>query len=769
MSYGLKYTSQFDSFKPLQGYQVDIFEKDYTGDSTTVLLSGTPVVQEWQEDDPKAPIRGCTLKVSIITDETGVRLLDFYSEDDAGFYVEFKCTTTDQFLFKGYLLQDDCQEIQVDFNHEIALTFTDMLGTLKNITINEAAVNIGTDHTETGVDFYNPTPVANNTVCSFDARAGVLKAGDTFTLFDGSNTYNLTCFDISYNIALGWCININEVCPFSGTVTFDFTYTIPYPLDGYIPLIDVLKLCLKSTLLNLRLKSYIVIFPQGGTIESTWDDTFIDANTLRVDTNSWMNCYDILEQLMSRFNASLFQADANWAIVRWDEMYRFTEDTGATIRGNDYDEDFIRTGYIDHKVNYFFMDGSDMETGVMKSIERPFQFVKETFNYEQPIDILKNPNLQELGNFIREYEDGYDDLIKEYELPYWTETGADAFIRIAYYNDITQKNFGEEKYRVIVVTGSTANFYNCVKSNEIYLSQGDSFKYIFDWASGVSNPGAFRRHVYIEFIGGPIPQPVLYLDRYGQWNSVFDYDNLLFFSMPSGDNEQDWHTWDITSAPVPYDGILKVYLFEANDSMGTNEFYFRNFNFNIKHYYAGSNNVIGQSHTDSQVVAIKNNDSKDISFDNSPSWYIKGTLYLESLSVGLRDKCTSWGYPLLFPVPVPDRFSFASLGKATTQEGLFTRYKPRAKYEGTYLKILKGNGPYQFLNPLTVFLNALETNKYRFVVGKLAIDYKNANANLTLYELLDAEGNDFEDGLIPNFRFWRQSRIYDFNYLYENK
>ena len=768
MSYGLKYTSQFDSFKQLQSYQVDIYQKDYIGDAINFLLSGTPVVQDWQEDDPKAPIRGCTFKVSIITNEFGVKLIDFYSEDDKEFYLEFSCTTTNQFLFKGYLLQDDCTEIQLDFNHEISLTFTDMLGTLKDITLNEAAQIVGTLTTATSSSFYNPEPVANNTVCSFDAIAGTLQAGDSFILYDGTNTYNLICYNISYNIALGWCINIGIPCPFPNTVTAELSYYTAYPLEGYIPLRDVIKLCLKSTLLDIGLRSYVTIFPQGGTNLSTWDDTFVDANTFKSDANTWMNCYDILEQIMLRFNASLFQADAIWHIVRWDEMYRYIISTGVYIYGNGYDNNFNYTGTITSDSNFGFMGGSDMESGVMKSIERPFQYVKETFNYNQPGDLLKNPNLQELGNFRTEYIDANNDLIKEYDLVSWTITSlVDSFIRVAFYNDITLDNYGDEKYRFIVVTGSTTNYLACVKSNNIYLSKGDSINYTFQWASGTSNSGPFRRHVLIQFTpaaGGAIQ----YLDRYGQWNTTFDVPNILFFSMPAGDNEQNFHTWDIISTPVPSDGTINVFLFEADDSAGSNEFYFNNFNFSIKSYYAGQNNVIGHTHTDSQVAEIKNNFNKEIFLDNSPSWYIKGTLFLENGTAGLRDRCTSWGYPLYFFLPLPLRFAYPNLGQGTTQEDLYTRFKPRAKYEGTLLYVLNGNGPYKFVNPLSTFVNILNSN-YRYVPGKLSIDYKNANCNLTLFEIVDDINFNSTNRLIGDYKYWLQTKIYEFNYLYENK
>ena len=39
----------------------------------------------------------------------------------------------------GYIIQDDCSEVLLDFNHEINITATDMLGTLKDISIKDAA------------------------------------------------------------------------------------------------------------------------------------------------------------------------------------------------------------------------------------------------------------------------------------------------------------------------------------------------------------------------------------------------------------------------------------------------------------------------------------------------------------------------------------------------------------------------------------------------------------------------------------------------------
>jgi hypothetical protein len=111
----------------------------------------------------------------------------------------------------------------------------------------------------------------------------------------------------------------------------------------------------------------------------------------------------------------------------------------------------------------------------------------------------------------------------------------------------------------------------------------------------------------------------------------------------------------------------------------------------------------------------------------------------------------------------------ANLGTATTQESLFTRFKPRAKYEGNLLKVLQGAGPYEFITPLSMFKHFKFQDEYRFVPGKMAIDYKNANVNLTLYELIDRMGYNFNGGLTAAYLEWVESKIYEFNYLYENK
>jgi hypothetical protein len=769
MSYGIKYTSQFDSFKPLQSYQVDIYQKGYTGAVSELLLSANPVIQEWQEDDPYTPIRGCTLNVSIITNSTGVRLTNFYSEDDSYFYVEFKCINTDQFLFKGYLLQDDCSEIQLDFNHEIKLTFTDGLGILKDITLDRAAVITTVPTTESGLIAQKVSPVFfGNSFSSFDSRISVLKPGDAFQLVNGTTTYNFVCLGITYVLSAGWIVLCDRPITFSySPTTFDFVYTIPYPLVGYISLIDVLKLCLKSTLLEIPFNSFITIFPVGGTVESTWDDTFVDASTFRVDTNSWMTCYDILDQIMTRFNCSLFQSNATWTLVRWDELYRYTTGTGATIRGNYYDESFTRIGYTANTSDFIFMNGSDMETGVIKSIVRPYKYVKETFNYIQPDNLLCNSNAKDLGPLIQQYDSGLY-TIKEYVLNSWFDGPyspiPDRFIRITYDNDPTSRTYKQELDRNIIVVNATGDSARSIKSCDIPLSKGDSIEFDFSFRTSVSQAGPINNVFVVSITDGTT---TYFIHNNGSWATTLGFT----YSTPAGANTLDWQSVNIISNPAPIDGIVNVYLAEATPNGGTpsaDETLYKDLTFNITYLINNSGKIIGHTHTDSQSLEIKNNSSEDIYLDNSPRQSIKGSLYIASYTNLLRDITNDWGYPAFVVLPPIDVFTYDNLGQATTQEYLFTRYRPRAKYEGSYLKVLQGNGPYKFVTPLSIFVNSITPNSFRFVVGKLTIDYKNANCDLSLYELLNGAETEFVDGIIPQYRIWKGNRLYEFNYLYEN-
>lgn len=754
MTYNLKYDSRFDSFNPLLSYQLLIYKKDYDGSTDSLLLSGNPVIHEWQDDDPKAPIKGSTLKVSILTKDSEVQLTDFYSEDDYGWACQLIRIETDEILFQGYLLQDDSQELQVDFTHEIQLTFTDGLGLLKDITLDKAAVITGVPTTTSSVTVESYIPSFTSTIKSSNAVFSQLKPGDEFTITSGG--FQGTHTVIAINLLAGvYYINTNSNSfIITAAYTTSVIITTPYSLTGYIPLIDIYKLCLKSTYIETGLYFYSRLFPIGGTNERLLDDTFIQAETF-IKNGEWMDCYTILEQINSRFNISLFQAHGTWVAVRWDELYRYTTDAGATLQYHTYSNNFVHTATSTQHDAWIFRDGSDMEVGVLKSVNRANQFVKETFNYDETI-LLYNENLQELGALINQYEIGTTTYY-EYELPYWvwysgnTINPTNRFIRVSYDID------NVEQERVIVITEPAAQTYPylALQSNDIFVSAGDKFTFDFDFRTKNAISG------FASFMAGITLSDGInnyYLDKNGIWQTFVAYADLPQYNIGSGDNSSEWHTFKIASYTMPIEGKLNVYLFTPTYYAPTyNEIYFKNLQFNIITFLAGWGNIIGHTHTDSQSQQIKNNIDKEIYIDQSPRRTISGSLFLDTYTGFLINRTNGWKYPSA-------SYQYNTLGQGTTQEALFTTYKMRSKYEG---KLLYINQEDLMLTPLAVFKDNI-FNGFRFVPGKMTIDYKNAQADLSLVELLDSD--DFEPGgagITFAFTVFANSKLYEFNYLYE--
>ena len=754
MTYGLRYTSDFDSFQPLLTYRLEIFKKDYSGSNEQIILTGSPAIHEWQEDDPNAPIKGSTLKVSILTNSLGVKLTDFYSEDDYGWACVFKRKETDEILFQGYLLQDDSQELQVDFTHEIQLTFTDGLGLLKDVTLDQAAVITATNTTISSIDL---NVFDAFSISSTDVRISVLKPGYNFTIFDGTNTYSYTCLNISYELTY-WIVNIGELAPFTGTVTFDLTYTVPYPLTGYISLINIYKLCLKATYINTGLNVYSRLYPVGGSSETLLDDTYIEVETFK-KTNEWMNCYDILEQINSRFNLSLFQAQGKWILMRWDELYRYTTNTGASRQYHIYTNDFIYAATGTNGVIWTFKKGNDMEVGVLKSINRANQFVRETYSYEENI-LLLNENLQELGDLRNQYQVGTN-TIYEYELPYWTFYSGNSVNPVNKFIRVVRDIDNVEIDRFIVLTEPAAQTfpYLALQSNDMFVSAGDKISFEFDFRTKDAING------FAFFMTGVILSNGIdnyYLDKNGIWQTFVAFGNLPQYLIQSGDNSSEWHTFTINSYTMPIEGKLNVYLFTPTFFAPTyDEIYFKNLRFNVTTFLAGWGNIIGHTHTDTQSLEIKNNIDKEIYIDQSPRRTIKGSLFLDTYTGFLINRTNGWEYP-------GTSYSYPTLGQGTTQESLFTTYKMRSKYEGKYLYINIDN---VMLSILAVFADNQAFNFFRYAPGRMSIDYKTGFADLSLIEIIDSPTGEFDgpfgSGIEFDYLAWAVSRLYEFNYLYE--
>jgi hypothetical protein len=401
-----------------------------------------------------------------------------------------------------------------------------------------------------------------------------------------------------------------------------------------------------------------------------------------------------------------------------------------------------------------------MEVGVLKSINRANQFVRETFNYEQPESLLCNYNFQDLGALIQQYDSGLF-TIREYGFNSWFDGPfspiPDRFIRVTIDNDPTSRTYLQELDRNAVIVNSTGSAPQSAKSCDIPLSKDDSIEFNFSFRTSVSQPGNVLTQFAVSITDGIT---TYYVQNNGSWATTLGFA----YNTPAGGNTFDWQSVNIISNPAPINGVVNIYLAEATPNgatPSTDETLYKDLSFTITYFINGSGRVIGHTHTDLQSLEIKNNIDKEIYIDNSPRTSIRGSLYLESYTDLLRDLTVSWTYPA-------SSINYPRLGQGTTQEALFSTYKMRSKYEGRYLYI---NQEDVMLTMLAVFIDDQNFNFFRYAPGKMTIDYKNGQADLSLIEIIDSPTGDFDGpfgiGIEFDYLAWAVTRLYEFNYLYE--
>ena len=724
MAYGLKYTSSFDSLKG-EGYTVDIYQKDYVGSSTNILLGGNPVVHKWDDDNPHAAIKGSTCEIEIINNGV-ISLVDLYSNEDD----TFKITVTHDSLgvvFTGFMLQEESSELEVDYNHAIRVVASDGLGTLKDIDLLTASRNLG-----------EPTNFTRNISTSGDqvfvSGTPFGEPGQVLIISGGTGVDGRYVIDRVTNPLGVFTIYITSV--FGASVTFSgATLTIITPVDisGRLKYSEIIPLCLKSTGLYLSSFVYSKLIPNDYVVGRLLESTLVDCKTF-LSGEKWDSCYDVLSKILSTFNATIFQAGGSWHIIRWDEL-RY-QSNGITWYA--YDSDFvysILTGTLSREFTYG--NGSDIATGLLSSLVRPYRFDKRTFKYQRPDDILLNANLDVLGDLITTYTSGAE-TIYEYEMPYWTNnlsSNIDWFIRVV------KDSTGTELRRFAVVKANTSTPpVGRVISSPVEVTQNDAGKFSFSYRTNVSQAGPINNVFLISVNDGT---DIYYLQNNGTYSTL---GGGFTYSIPSGDNSNTWHSVDIEIPQVPVDGVLQVYL-TVETSTVTDETWYKDLRLEIAPAVNETTKIIGHIHTDEQALNINNVEDINIDIDDAPSGVIKGCQFLDSMTGVIQTKTTLWGYDAGAD---GDR----RLGEITTFETLFWKRIPRVKLEGTVLGLVQSA---KLLSILSVIEYSNRPDKW-FIWGQMEIDYKNDAATGTLYEQWQV--GEADSDLVS---------LYTFKYLYETK
>lgn len=679
MAYKLKYITSYDGGpQGAELYTTEFHFKNYTGEFSNFLSSGQPTIQRWDKDDPKPGIKGSSLEIGAIN--TGsLPLSSFFSVEDDNCMVIHKWKG--QVLFIGFLVQDDCSEITVDYAHIVSLTATDNLGLLKDVPFDQANKIVGDgNRIIIGTQAYSVPPV--------DPAAGYLYINSTTTgalIGDTIIVSGTPGSDGVYTIANvvplgapGTAIYVDGFFPFAipDSTGYTFTFITSVDLRDRLPLAYIIRICLYSTSLLLNTDVYASIIETITATNRFLEETFMRGIDFNNGNNEFKSCYDVLNIILERFNACFFQAEGLWNIKRSDE-HRYYDNA---ITGFRYDANMVYVSDITFDDIFICEPNVDSSLPVpqtyplsapLESILRPYKFDKETFNYKQPADLLCNYNLQKLGDLIRKYNVaiGPDTFtVKEYVLLCWFDgllaPFSDRFIRITY------DSGGFETQRYAVITGPHGDSSRTAQSEGIEANANDSIIYSFSFRTDVSQPGNVNITFSVRITDGFSD---LYLQADGSWDTPASF----VYNVPAGDNTNNWHNVEKTSKGIPFNAILYIYM-GGQTLTNTDETWYKDFSLQYLPKITDSTIITGHQHSNTQQPTIKNNEDIDIFIDDSPSNNINGTLFLSGNTGPLRTLTLLWTYP----------FSLnpgARLGYWTTFEQLFWRRIQRTKIEGTMI------------------------------------------------------------------------------------
>lgn len=736
MSYGIKYVTQFDSQtddnNPSVRYTLQFLFKDYSGAIISVDGAGTTVVQTCTIDDPFAPIKGQALQMSLLN-RGNIPITSFYAENDSDIQVKL-FDDTGLIKFVGFLVQDDCREVMVDFAHEIQLSATDGLGLLKDTILSDARLRRqynGVVRTNGALD---------QILISTASTSFYTATGDTFELLGieytvvSVSTVPVTILGQLYNYTL-------TVTPAAGgaiaPIDTPFYITGVLNLQNRNSLLTLIGLCISATNLSLitnifcNLREY-----RQNTTNSHFEQTLIDSQTF-ISSETYEDCYSVLTKIMQTFECSIFQANGEWQIVHWFEIRKYP---AFAINGFIYDEVLTLLGNTTFG-NIFYIGPDPQLTrptySLLQSIVRPYKFTRKTFNYVTPKYLLKNYDLQQLGALRTTYVSGTT-RISEYEAPGWQgiygTPAVTRFIRVEF--DLTLQR---ESDRYLVISGPTFDSARALPSENIEVNIGDTLKFSCSFRTNISQPSPLNFAWAVRLLSGTTNR---YVDDVpagaGDWTAGVSFGYI----QGAGENSNTWHQIEIPSSRIPYSGNVYCYLpqFTQGTQSAAKECHFKDLRFEYTPYVNDTTKVIGHIHKDNRTNDIKNFSDEVITIDDTPRNSIIGTLFLDTKTDDVQDRTLIWEYGT--------DFNGYKLGQITTIEMLTNRSKPRSKFEGGFIGLKQSAA----VSLLTMAITDFYTTKC-YIFGLLSIDYKRNQFDGTLFEIYDTA----EPALDAD---------YTFNYIY---
>jgi hypothetical protein len=410
---------------------------------------------------------------------------------------------------------------------------------------------------------------------------------------------------------------------------------------GYNRIADYLTWALSKTGLSLELNTIFNIRESTLTDSHFFDVMYLHAKTFEDKIGVSINCYDVLERILGE-EAFLTQRAGQWWIVRIDELaggnplYNLKFNTDGTPQTIDAGKSYDKV--IEKDSQIFF---SEERTRVFPV--RPYKYIKETYKFEYPLEIVDNIDFSrgdlftplDMSNVVI---DGVTYYQSKYHIADWqlkagtigtpTAPTSTAFIQ-RLFSDIN-RTYEKSRHLAITATGGTTNW---LESNPIPISKEDKFNVSVDFSLDGNLTGNILSYYGIgvllladdgtKWVYGS--RPVLGDYKWTVYAGPADDARAIYASFNNNDtDETKWNTISGEVAPAPASGEIYLRLFGHS----TNEIRYINLGFEyipfINGAYSKYDALYHKISTASNKVIRS---EKQVYISDSPKKLFKGSLF----------------------------------------------------------------------------------------------------------------------------------------------
>jgi hypothetical protein len=706
MAYGLKYIREYSN-RHDELCRLEFWFKDYVGSSKQVLGSRDSFILSKELDDPLEPIQAQPANVELLAEGAiNFSIDDFYSEDDeyvlCKFYISPIGGIQRTVVSSGTL---DIQFVRSGNNNLIYLPIGFAIQVGQQLFIAGQFYTVLTVNNDFAdiliVQVAEPVvtrtlPNAAYTVYDIQTKKLIYtgyvlqdETEDAFISYDHFIKLTLTdnlglLQDVTFGVACG------ALDPFQ-----------------HFTIAQYFSIILSATGLQLPIQILANLY-ETTTVTRTTDAAATFADQIRLnsamfadDNGVWKSCYEILSAILKAFNCTVCQRWGAWVIYRWAELPALDN---APFIGTQFSYDLASKTAISllNKPVVISESGINVLTGGADNVlsaTRPYKYIKDTFDYKQPAQLLKDEDLKDVGvlratTFSSDGKIRYDD----YEMPWYithensAPNGLDvdvSFIRVT--TDIATNTETERA----IITPYTDSTYKWLSFQQIEVSAGDALDFSAEIKalSASSNPLRvnFRFSLFVIDANG---NTILYVlspftgtdTTFGRYSWVFEgntgaqnYKTFLGIPYDFSGTITDYQSFSLSSTladkwvlpSFPADGILIVSWNGANNTSDGNivahrDTAMKDINLDIKNRINDSYDVNGQTHTYTQNGTIKNKNEQDIIIDDSPRLSIAGTLVVDKLTHFNYINIDAYMQKTLFWQRTPGEHK--RLGEITTEE-----------------------------------------------------------------------------------------------------